>query len=97
MLASMKAISCVVLAGLLLTGQKTDPKFEPYCRDAKWFDAYLRKNGFAPDDSITFRSGAVITRYRFLGDMLWLAVTPDGRGCLLPLGMLGQRDARSYR
>ncbi|WP_143440538.1 hypothetical protein [Hyphomicrobium sp. GJ21] len=69
---------------------KIDPKLESFCKDAAWFDQYLRKNGFVPDDEITFQSGAVIKRYRFLSDMLWLAVTPDGRGCLLPMGMLRQ-------
>lgn len=92
MLHAMKLISCAMMmtSALLCASPTIDPRLKPYCRDAHWFDAYLRKNGFTPDDSLTFRSGAVITRYRFLGDMLWLAVTPDGRACLLPMGMLRQ-------
>lgn len=75
-------------APLAADAPRIDPKLEPYCQDAKWFDQYLRKNGFTPDDELTFKSGAVLKRYRFMGDMLWMAVTPDGRGCLLPMGML---------
>lgn len=87
----MKAAASGLMIGILLcAGPRIDPKLEPYCKDATWFDGYLRHNGFVPDDSLTFKSGTVITRYRFLGDTLWLAVTPDGRGCLLPMGMLRQ-------
>lgn len=67
-----------------------DPKLAPFCKDATWFDSYLRNNGFVPDDTLIFKNGTVITRYRFMGDTLFLAVTPDGKGCLLPMGMLQQ-------
>lgn len=77
-------------APLAADAPRIDPKLEPYCQDAKLFEEYLRKNGFTSDDELTFKSGAVLKRYRFMGDMLWMAVTPDGGGCLLPMGMLRQ-------
>lgn len=83
----MKMADGIAIAALMLSGQNIDPKLEPYCKNAWWFDRYLRQHGFAPDDELTFKSGAVIRRYRFMGDMLWMAATPDGRGCLLPMGM----------
>ncbi|WP_414462370.1 hypothetical protein [Hyphomicrobium sp. DY-1] len=78
-----------VIATIVLCAEpQIDPQLEPFCNDAKQFDRYLRDNNFIPDDSITFRSGMILTRYRFLGDVLWMATLPNGRACLLPMGML---------
>jgi hypothetical protein len=95
----LTAAIIILAPPLTLAGstQRMDPKLEPYCTNGKWFDEYLRKNGFQPDDRFEFKSGASITRYRFLGDVLWLAVTPEGRECLLPMGMLRQHSAHDGR
>lgn len=60
----------------------------PFCAYHGRLEDYLRRAGFVAEDKLTFRSGAYFQRYRYLGDMLWIAHWPDGKSCLIANGLL---------
>ncbi len=64
----------------------------PFCANGRRLDDYLQRHGFIAEDSLSFTSGAALTRYRFMGDMLWTARWPDGRTCLLAMGLMGNSN-----
>lgn len=64
------------------------PWLAPYCATFRELDGSLRSRGFTAEDTILFTGGGRIIRYRFLGDMLWVALWPDGRACLLRAGLM---------
>jgi hypothetical protein len=45
----------------------------PFCADHARLEHYLERSGFTADDRMTFASGATFQRYRYLGDVLWVA------------------------
>lgn len=58
----------------------------PFCAHHRRLEDYLDRSGFTADDKITFASGASFQRYRYLGDVLWVARWPDGTSCLISFG-----------
>lgn len=63
------------------------PEPTPFCADGGRLEHYLDRSGFTADDKITFASGTTFQRYRYLGDVLWVAHWPDGKSCLLTVGL----------
>lgn len=82
--------ACAAFAVVIFAAHGHAREALPYCGEAKWLDTYLRKHGFVPFHDYAFKSGAAIRSYRFMGDTLVMALTPEGQGCLLPMGMLQQ-------
>lgn len=60
----------------------------PFCAEHGRLENYLDRSGFTADDRMTFTSGATFQRYRYLGDVLWVAHWPNGKSCLLANGLL---------